>query len=136
MSIAGLVISLLLLFAALWVTAYPLIQSPRRPNQANGGLQAQTDRVQAYYARALTNISDLDEDFAAGKISEADYQEEREVWAHRGIQLLRVQAQLEAQRSLADSADAERIDRAIEAAVLARRVDEAPTGLSSPEQAE
>lgn len=123
MSIAGLVISIILLFAVVLVTAYPLIQSPRRPNQSNGGIQEQTDRVQAYYARVLTNIRDLDEDLSTGKISEADYQEEREVWVHRGIRLLRVQAQLDAQRGLADSADAERIDRAIEAAVIAFRED-------------
>lgn len=123
MSIAGLVISIVLLFAVVLVTAYPLIQTPRRPNRSNGGIQEQTDRVQAYYARVLTNIRDLDEDLSTGKISEADYQEEREVWVHRGIRLLRVQAQLDAQRSLADSADAERIDRAIEAAVIAFRED-------------
>lgn len=123
MSIAGLVISIILLFAVVLVTAYPLIQAPRRPNQSNGGIQEQTDRVQAYYARVLTNIRDLDEDLSTGKISEADYQEEREVWALRGIRLLRVKAQLDAQRGLADSADAERIDRAIEAAVIAFRED-------------
>lgn len=123
MSIAGLVISIVLLFAVVLVTAYPLIQAPRRTNQSNGGVQEQTDRVQAYYARVLTNIRDLDEDLSTGKISEAAYREEREVWALRGIRLLRVQAQLDAQRSLADSADAERIDRAIEAAVIAFRED-------------
>lgn len=123
MSIAGLVISMVLLFAVVLVTAYPLIQSPRRTNQSNDGIQEQTDRAQAYYARVLTNIRDLDEDLSTGKISEADYREEREVWVHRGIRLLRVQAQLDAQRNLADSADAERIDRAIEAAVIAFRED-------------
>ena len=137
MSIAGLMISLVLLFAAVLLTAYPLIRPPRRQNQSNGGIQEQADRVQAYYERVLTNIRDLDEDFLTGKIREADYREEREVWVHRGIRLLRMQDQLDAQRSLVDSGDAERIDRAIEEAILAWRNGEAAThhGLSSQENA-
>ncbi len=128
MSILGLMISIALICAAVLLVVYPLIRPSRRQNRSKRRIQQQTDRVQAYYERVLTNIRDLDEDFSTGKISEADYQEEREVWVHRGIRLLRMQEQLDAQRSLADSAgaDAERIDRAIEDAILAWRDSEAP----------
>jgi len=128
MSILGLMISIALICAAVLLVVYPLIRPSRRQNRSKRRIQQQTDRVQAYYERVLTNIRDLDEDFSTGKISEADYREEREVWVHRGIRLLRMQEQLDAQRSLADSAgaDAERIDRAIEDAILAWRDGEAP----------
>jgi len=128
MSILGLLISLVLTAAAVLLVVYPLIRPSRERNSSQGSIQQQTDRVQAYYERVLTNIRDLDEDFATGKIREADYREEREVWVHRGIRLLRVQDQLDAQHSLVDSAsaDAEHIDRAIEATIRAYRDGEAP----------
>lgn len=128
MSVLGLMISIALIFAAVLLVVYPLIRPSHRQDRSNRSIQQQADRVQAYYERVLTNIGDLDEDFSTGKISEADYREEREVWVHRGIRLLRMQEQLDAQRSRVDSAgaDAERIDRAIEDAILAWRTGEAP----------
>ncbi len=128
MSILGLLISLVLTALAVLLVVYPLVRPSRERNSSQDSIQQQTDRVQAYYERVLTNIRDLDEDFATGKIRETDYQEEREVWVHRGIRLLRVQDQLDAQHSLVDSAsaDAENIDRAIEATIRAYRDGEAP----------
>lgn len=128
MSIFGLMISIALICAAVLLVVYPLIRPSHRRGWSNRGMRQQADRVQAYYARVLTNIGDLDEDFSTGKISEADYCEEREVWVHRGIRLLRMQAQLDARRGRVDSADAdaERIDRAIEDAIIAWRAGEAP----------
>ena len=64
----------------------------------------------------LTNIRDLDEDFSTGKINEEDYRTEREVWARRGIRLLRALDQLEGAED-----DAEGIERAIEEAVAEYR---------------
>ena len=109
MSIGGLLISFALTLAAAALTAYPLLRSSGQ-NRSRSGVQEQAERVQTYYERVLTNIRDLDEDFSTGKIREADYREEREVWVHRGIRLLRVQDQLAAD-------DEERIDRAIEDAI-------------------
>ena len=57
-----------------------------------------------------------------GKINEVDYRDEREVWLHRGIRLLRVRDDLDARQSLVstDSTGGD-IDGAIEAAIMAYR---------------
>ena len=88
--------------------------------EAEVNLQLQRERVFSYYERVLTNIRDLDEDFQTGKLAEAEYREEREVWVNRGIRLLRVADSLDREPGLGE-ADAEAIDRAIEAAVRAAR---------------
>ena len=122
MSIPGLIIALLLSLIALAIVARPLLGPARQRRLAERGLSRERERVQIYYDRVLTNIRDLDEDFATGKINEDDYRAEREVWAQRGIQLLRVRDQLEREGNpLAAGADGGRIDRAIEEAVAAYR---------------
>ena len=122
MSIAGLLIALVLTLAALAIVVQPLFRSARGADMGANKLALQRDRLTVYYARVLTNIRDLDEDFATGKIGPEDYETERDVWAQRGIRLLRVQDQVDAERSLASAgSDAERIDRAIEEAVSAYR---------------
>ena len=132
MSIPGLAIAFLLGLAALAIVARPLLRPARRERKAEAGRRGQRERVETYYERTLTNIRDLDEDFATGKISEDDYREEREVWLRRGIRLLRVIDELERQESsLAD--DAERIDRAIEAAVAAYRAAGRPESEGGPD---
>ena len=126
MSVPGLLIALALSLIALAIVARPLLIPARRERVAESSRRHQRDRVETYYERVLTNIRDLDEDFATGKISEADYRAEREVWALRGIRLLRVRDQL-ARGENPDGDDAARIDRAIEEAVAAYR-----EGLRSP----
>lgn len=122
MSIVGLLISLLLALVAVAIVAQPLLKSPRGNNADDDDLRLQQDRLQTYYERVLTNIRDLDEDLATGKIGEDNHVTEREVWVHRGIQLLRMQDQLDAQDSLVNEPnDVDGIDRAIEAAVAAYR---------------
>ena len=119
MSIAGLILSMLLAVIAVAIVAHPLLSAARSSQDARSNDQAQRERVMIYYERVLTNIRDLDEDLATGKISEADHEREREVWVARGITLLRLQDQLEAeQRSTDQTAD---IDAKIEAAVAAYR---------------
>ena len=120
MSVPGLLIALVLSLIALALVARPLLRPARPERAAESSRRHQRDRVETYYERALTNIRDLDEDFATGKINESDYEAEREVWVLRGIRLLRVQDQLERDEN-PDSDDAARIDRAIEAAVAAYR---------------
>ena len=121
MSIAGLMISMALAFAAAALVIYPLLRPAAA--ESSHGRHEQLDRVQAYYARVLTNIRDLDEDFSTDKISEADYRQERDVWVQRGIRLLRAQDQLNAQ----NPPDDQPIDRAIEAAVRAQREEAGPS---------
>ncbi len=130
MSIAGLLISIILTLAALAFVLKPLLRPAREDRLSGGNLALQRDRISAYYERVLTNIRDLDEDFSTAKIGAEDYRREREVWVERGIRLLRVQDQLDLQHPRTGS-DAERIDRAIEAAVSAYR-DGTRSGIQAP----
>lgn len=127
MSISGLLISLVLIGISTLIVILPFVRRVRSQSSTTISKQQQYDRIQTYYERVLTNIRDLDEDFTTGKISESDYQEEREVWVHRGIRLLRVQDQLDAQGSLIDTqnAGASNIDDAIENAIKAYREGDA-----------
>lgn len=134
MSIAGLLIALVLSLAALAIVARPLLRPARRERADHESLRRQRDQLAAYYERVLTNIRDLDEDFATGKISQVDYEAEREAWVVRGIRLLRAQNQLEREgSSLVEADDGEGIDRAIEKAVAAYREELQST---QPEPAE
>lgn len=128
MSILGLIVSFGLFTVALVVVAHPLLRSRSGSDQDDARLGRQRDRVQVYYERVLTNIRDLDEDSSTGKINEADYHEEREVWVRRGIRLLRMRDQLDARQSLVSGreADFEDIDAAIEAAISSYREGAAP----------
>ena len=123
MSIPGLLISLLLALIALAIVARPFFSAARGGNGAD--TDDQGDRVDNYYERVLTNIRDLDEDLATGKISAADHGREREVWVARGLALLRLQDQLGAQQQAA--AEATDLDEMIEAAVAAYRQGNGPT---------
>ncbi len=119
MSIGGLIITLALVLIATVVVARPLFRFAPGRLTADANLQLQRERVDSYYERVLTNIRDLDEDFKTGKIAEADYREEREVWVYRGVRLLRVADSLDSERSPAATGalDADEIDREIERAV-------------------
>ncbi len=122
MSILGLIVSLVMFVIAMIIVARPLLRPSRTHLEIETNIERQRDRLRIYYERVLTNIRDLDEDYNTGKIGEADYREEREVWVHRGIRLLRVQDSLDAKHSLVSPADAaEEIDRAIETAISAYR---------------
>ena len=122
MSIVGLLVSLLLASIAIAIVARPLFSSRRGRNPSEDSRQLQREQLQDYYERVLTNIRDLDEDFSTGKISAEDHQEEREIWARRGIQLLRALDESDEELSQdAATPDAERIDKAIEAAVAGYR---------------
>lgn len=129
MSVTGFLIGLGLSLLAAAIVAGPLL---RRERLSASSRRHQRERVEAYYERALINIRDLDEDFATGKVNADDYRRERDVWAQRGIRLLRVRDQLadEATAPL-DGAEDERIDQAIEAAVAAYR-ESLPAGAGEP----
>ena len=127
MSVPGLLMALVLSLIALWLVGRPLWRGMRGAGAAASSLEMQRDRLSVYYSRVLTNIRDLDEDFATGKIDGGSYRAEREIWVGRGIQLLRVQEELDAQHSLAPAgSEAERIDQAIEAAARAYREGRQP----------
>lgn len=119
MSIAGLLVALVLSLAALAIVARPLLHPARRERAAAERLGLQRDQLAIYYERVLTNIRDLDEDFASDKINKFDYETERAAWVGRGIRLLRALDQLERER--ADGDEVQGIDCAIEDALAAYR---------------
>lgn len=127
MSVPGLLISLLLALIAIAIAAHPLLGAARNSKEAGLDSKDQLRSVGNYYERVLTNIRDLDEDLATDKISDADHRREREVWVARGIALLRLQDQLEAQQN--EAAD---IDALIEAAVAAYREGAGPAQGEGP----
>ena len=123
MSIAGLLISLLLIAIAAAIVARPLLRRSSRAGQRqDADRQLQREQLLIHYERVLTNIRDLDEDFGTGKLSADDHQEEREAWLQRGVILLRALDELDTEQSqVPGEQDAESIDRAIEAAVATYR---------------
>lgn len=88
MSMEGLGVALaIMVITVLWI-ASPLLSRDLRHAGAFGSIQRQRERLSGHYDRVLTNIRDLDEDFALGKLNPEDYQVERERWMDRGIQVL------------------------------------------------
>jgi hypothetical protein len=127
MSTEGMIATLVLLVVALAWILLPLLRRGGGLSAAGTRLQKQHDRLDVVYERILTNIRDLDEDFATGKINEDDYEYEREDWAQRGIHVLKALDNLETAPvqpepagEVADDSDAA-IDEAIEAAIEAHR---------------
>jgi hypothetical protein len=122
MSPEGLVIALALLIIVGLCIGAPLLrrESPRLSDDALA--QKQRDRLLAYYERVLTNIRDLEEDHATGKLQTTEYEVEREAWVQRGIQILKALDNIQAIPAAADEAAVEEtIDDEIEAAIAAYR---------------
>lgn len=121
MSIAGIVFALVLTTLVLVLVVLPLFQrGAASPGDALA--DKQRERLLVYYERVLRNIRDLDEDHALGKIAEGEYRQERELWAARGVQVLKALDSLAEQSMIApspveDAAVDLAIDEAIEAAV-------------------
>lgn len=110
------------LFAALMVAAVVvLIALPAfGRTTADPLVDKQRERLGLYYERVLRNLRDLDEDHALGKIDEAAYADERELWVERGIQVLKALDTLAERAMIAStSADDAAVDRAIDAAIEA-----------------
>jgi hypothetical protein len=124
MSVEGLVVVItVLIVAGLWITA-PLLGRKAQRSSASSAAQRQRDRLLYHYERLLTNIRDLDEDFATGKIQPADYEQERERRVQDGLQILMALDNLDgaaAQSAVDGAAVDETVDAAIEAAVAAYR---------------
>src|SRR5262245_618917 len=119
MSVPGLLVALVLLSAIIIMVVPPLFErdkpSPEdeaSADQSQPGIEARRERLLAYYNRVLTNIRDLDEDLATGKINPADHETERELWMQRGIQAL---------KELDSTASQQTADDPIEKAVAAYR---------------
>lgn len=124
MSIEGLIISAVIVLVLLFFVLAPLIWQ-RRVILPADVIEKQRTRAIHYYERVLKNVRDLDEDFATGKIDEAEYQAEREHWVNRGVQVLQLLDQLDDNRAIVDDASAD--DAAIDAAIEASLEHPEPT---------
>lgn len=114
MSIPGLIISLIITLALLIFVVWPLLRRDAT-RTAPAIIDRHRARAIAYYERVLTNIRDLDEDHQTGKISEDEYQAEREVWVGRGVQILKLLDELDHNHPLTDDPGAD--DAAIDDAI-------------------
>lgn len=116
MSDAGLFFAVILTLAVIaWVIQPFANRTPNRRREDAATLAA----YQVQYERVLTNIRDLDEDYALGKIQHAFYKAERTKAVAAGTELLRL---MDEHQQAASTAPPERtLDDQIEAAVAARR---------------
>jgi hypothetical protein len=131
MSIEGLITGFVLFGAVVLLAALPLLRRDPTFDHDTARLARQRERAQVYYERVLRNIRDLDEDHALGKLDDGDYQLERQLWAERGVQALRLLEQLQAGTMIVPaSSDDTTIDRsldeAVEAAIAAYREKRSP----------
>lgn len=126
MSVIGLVSALaMLVLGALWVIL-PLFRGGRWHDREQSLTDKQYQRLQVYYRQVKNTIRDLDEDFEVGKLTADDYQQERELWTERGVQILKAIDEFDHRRGFVkpsashDAAITDAIDAAIEAAVAER----------------
>ena len=118
MSIAGLIVSFIIVIAFLaWVLAPLFMRGGDQPTVSTT-IERHRDRLTVYYGRVLRNLHDLDEDFATHKLNEDEYTVEREQWVQRGVAVLKALDELDGQHLLTDEhADDATIDSAIDSAI-------------------
>lgn len=126
MSIEGLILGFVVFSGVVLFVALPLLRRDAPFDQQAAQIARQRERAHLYYERVLRNLRDLDEDHALGKLDDDSYHQEREVWAQRGVQVLKALDTLEAGALIAaqgaEDAEIDRsLDDAVEAAIAAYR---------------
>jgi hypothetical protein len=126
MSLGGILFFLLLLALVSMIVVTPLLSRSRITRDQDLRLEKQRDRLRIYYERVLGNLRDLDEDHATGKMPDDLYNDEREAWMQRGVEVLKALDGLEQESmipptTLDDAALDEAIDSAIESAIASYR---------------
>ena len=115
MSITGLIIAIVLLLVTIGIIISPFLR--QQITSQTAFRSKQRERALTYYERVLRNIRDLDDDLATQKISQAEFEAEREHWMSQGVELLRMLDELDKQQDIVSiSADDADIDAAIETA--------------------
>jgi hypothetical protein len=120
MSILGLAIASILALILIVLAARPFFALPETAASFH---DKQRERALTYYERVLSNIRDLDDDHSTGKISQEEFQSEREIWMNRGVRLLAMLDELNAQTNIIENtkADDAEIDAAIERNLAKRK---------------
>lgn len=120
MSIEGFVLGFIILSIVVLVVALPLLRRDAPFDHQAAQIARQRERAGIYYERVLRNLRDLDEDHALGKLDDASYHQERELWAQRGVQVLKALDALDTGTLIAaKDADDAQIDRSLDDAVEA-----------------
>jgi hypothetical protein len=118
MSTAGIVAGIIITLAVALLTLWPLVAGLRGPKH-----KYDTDTLesaQVHYDRVLTNIRDLDEDYALGKVQADYYETERAKFVVEGVELLKQIDKLTPQSAVPAAAD-NNLDDVIEAAIATKR---------------
>jgi uncharacterized protein YukE len=119
MSIETVIVGGIMLLVSLYLVISPF-RSRSTVSPAALSFQRQRDTLLVYYQQVTSTLRDLQDDFAAGKLSPEAYQVEYEKWMQRGVRILQVLEEFDREnQTLTANADspAEDIDQAIEDAV-------------------
>ncbi|GAB4568912.1 MAG: hypothetical protein Kow0077_00540 [Anaerolineae bacterium] len=127
----SLILGVVIVALTLLVVAWPFITSGREKARENGQLSSELEQLLFEREAILDAIRNLDFDYETGKLTEEDYQLERESWVQRGVEVLKaidVLQQESAENGAGTSTGTagavvpdEDLDAQIEAAVAARR---------------
>jgi hypothetical protein len=112
MSFSGIFLLLAFLMSIGIIVLWPLISHPAKPNPTTSSsvvtmAQAQSSQLQVQLKAILAALHELDSDHQTGKLTDSDYQFQREALVQRGIDTL---TQID-----------DRLSDSIEAAIRARR---------------
>lgn len=101
MSVIGIGMGIAMVVAFLIIVVFPLLFE--EPETTADFRSKQRDRALAYYERVLTNLRDLDDDLATGKIHRDEYNTEREVWMERGTEILQMLDELDHKHNVTEN---------------------------------
>ena len=121
MTTGGLVFGAVLGLILFVIIVTPFLRRNSDPKRVN---MEQWEMYQLQYERALTNIRDLDEDFALGKIQPDFHQSERQKLMEQGVNLLKSMESLQPDMSVSEIdavSDDAVFDDAIEQAIASKR---------------
>lgn len=88
MSALGIIGTLIIIAASIAVLLLPILRREKSLKGTALTLHKEREALLTAYERVLTTIRDLDEDFRVGKLAQAEYDRERELWSDRGVEVL------------------------------------------------
>ena len=125
-----LILGVIIVALAVLVVAWPFLGLGRERTSASdkSKLNGEMERLLAEREVVYATIRDLDFDYETGKLTEEDYQQQRETWVVRGVDVLKAIDSLKQGMQQAGIAEPEvlaagddDLDAQIEAAIAKRR---------------
>jgi primosomal protein N'' len=80
-----IVAGIIAILGLIWL-AFPFFRSYEQTDDDIA--QKQLERLLVYYEQVMATLRDLEHDFSTGKLNQADYEADKEVWMARGIKVL------------------------------------------------